>query len=160
MDFNDTRLTRHNTLVTPSHCCAALITLLVVLSQSGVLCFSDPSPENHFPTCLVTCSIQVSQFSFLSICSNFVIKSPSSTEDALDSVAPFSWLPTVFCATCSLTWLVFVVIVETVPKICFFWSLLPLHLFLSVSSVFLLISSPLPISENSLSLFVVPPHSA
>ena len=40
LDFNDTRLTKQNTLVIPSHCCAAFIRLLVVLSQSRVLCLS------------------------------------------------------------------------------------------------------------------------
>ena len=53
-------------------------------------------------------------FSFLSICSNFAIKSPSSSEIV------FSWLAVAPSMTCSSSWLAFVVVAETVPNVLHF----------------------------------------
>ena len=61
-------------------------------------------------------------FSFLSICSNFSIKSPSSRKVVFSwlAVAPFltvaSWLAVARSSTCSSSRLVSVVIAETVPN--------------------------------------------
>ena len=117
-------------------------------------------------------------FNFLSISIHFVIKSPSSSEVVLVSSARLFWLATAFYVASSLSFLVSVVIVETVPKVFLFsvtvvisfFSLGFIPTFAAIFSVndvlfvcespfivsgVLIALSPLPFSENSMVFFSV-----